>query len=77
MIYHIYFTARIHNTVKNKPYLFNIDQKDTQRYKKKKSRPFTNVINQCLKLLQLKTQSAELKLSDKLKCLAEWLRDEL
>lgn len=61
----------------NDLYLFNIDQEATQRYKKKKSRPFTNIINQCFKLLQLKTQSAEPKLSDKLKCLVEQLRDEL
>lgn len=71
--------ARIHNTIKNKNnlYLFNIDQEDAQSYKKKKSKSFTNGINQCLKLLQLKTQCAEPKLSEKLKRLVGQLRDEL
>lgn len=75
IIYHIYVMARTrYSKEQNNLYLLNIDQ-DAQSYKKKKSRPFTNVINQHLKLLHLKTQHAEPKALRKIK--NGQLRDEL
>lgn len=34
-MYHIYFRARIHNTIKTKEYWFNIDREDAPSYKRK------------------------------------------